>query len=124
MSYLVPTVIEKSGSGERAYDLYSRLLKDRIVVLGTEINDTSANLLTAQLLFLEAEDPEKDICLYINSPGGSVTSTLGIYDTMQIVGPDVSTVPRKGWGGRPRGRRYCWLGGRPASGWRCRTRES
>lgn len=92
MSYLVPTVIEQSPRGERAYDIYSRLLKDRIVVLGTEINDASANLLTAQLLHLEAEDPDKDICLYINSPGGSVTSTFGIYDTMQIIGPDVSTV--------------------------------
>jgi len=92
MSYLVPTVIEQSPKGERAYDIYSRLLRDRIVVLGTEINDTSANLLTAQLLFLEAEDPEKDISLYINSPGGSVTASLGIYDTMQIIRPDVSTV--------------------------------
>lgn len=92
MSYLVPTVIEQTSRGERAYDIYSRLLKDRIVVLGTEINDTTANLLTAQLLFLEAEDPEKDICLYINSPGGSVTATLGIYDTMQIIRADVSTV--------------------------------
>jgi len=92
MSYLVPTVIEQSPRGERAYDIYSRLLKDRIVVLGTEINDASANLLTAQLLHLEAEDPDRDICLYINSPGGSVTSTFGIYDTMQIIGPDVSTV--------------------------------
>jgi ATP-dependent Clp protease protease subunit len=92
MSYLVPTVIEQSPRGERAYDIYSRLLKDRIVLLGTEINDTSANLLTAQLLHLEAEDPDKDICLYVNSPGGSVTATLGIYDTMQVIGPDVSTV--------------------------------
>ena len=92
MSYLVPTVIEQSPRGERAYDIYSRLLKDRIVLLGTEINDTTANLLTAQLLHLEAEDPDRDICLYINSPGGSVTATLGIYDTMQLIGPDVSTV--------------------------------
>jgi len=92
MSYLVPTVIEQSPRGERAYDIYSRLLKDRIVLLGTEINDASANLLTAQLLHLEAEDPHKDICLYVNSPGGSVTATLAIYDTMQIIGPDVSTV--------------------------------
>jgi ATP-dependent Clp protease, protease subunit len=92
MSYLVPTVIEQSARGERAYDIYSRLLKDRIVVLGTEINDASANLLTAQLLFLEAEDPEKDISLYINSPGGSVTATLGIYDTMQIIRSEVSTI--------------------------------
>ena len=92
MSYLVPTVIEQSARGERAYDIYSRLLRDRIVVLGTEINDTTANLLTAQLLFLEAEEPEKDISLYINSPGGSVTATLGIYDTMQIIRSEVSTI--------------------------------
>jgi ATP-dependent Clp protease protease subunit len=92
MSYLVPTVIEQSQRGERAYDLYSRLLKDRIVVLGGEINDTVANLLTAQLLHLEAEDPDKDVCLYINSPGGVVTSTLAIYDTMQVIAPEVSTV--------------------------------
>jgi ATP-dependent Clp protease protease subunit len=91
VSYLVPTVIEQSPRGERAYDIYSRLLKDRIVVLGTEINDASANLLTAQLLHLESEDPEKDIALYINSPGGSVTATLGIYDTMQIIRADVAT---------------------------------
>ena len=92
MSYLVPTVVEQTSKGERAYDLYSRLLRDRIIVLGTEINDASANLLTTQLLFLEAEDPDKDICLYINSPGGSVTATLGIYDTMQIIRPEVSTI--------------------------------
>lgn len=91
MSYLVPTVIEQSPRGERAYDIYSRLLKDRIVVLGTEINDTTANLLTAQLLHLESEDPDKDIGLYINSPGGSVTATLAIYDTMQIIRPQVAT---------------------------------
>ena len=92
MSYLVPTVIEQSARGERAYDIYSRLLKDRVVMLGTEINDSSAGLLMAQLLHLEAENPEQDICLYINSPGGSVTSTFAIYDTMQYVRPDVSTV--------------------------------
>jgi ATP-dependent Clp protease protease subunit len=92
MSYLVPTVIEQSSRGERAYDIYSRLLRDRIVILGTEINDATANLLTAQLLFLEAEDAEKDIYLYINSPGGSVTATLGIYDTMQIIRPAVATI--------------------------------
>jgi ATP-dependent Clp protease, protease subunit len=92
MSCLVPTVIEQTSRGERAYDIYSRLLRDRIVVLGSEINDTSANLLTAQLLFLEAEDHEQDISLYINSPGGSVTATLGIYDTMQIIRPQVSTI--------------------------------
>ena len=91
MSYLVPTVIEQSPRGERAYDIYSRLLKDRIIVLGTEINDTTANLLTAQLLHLESEDPEKDIALYINSPGGSVTATLAIYDTMQVIRADVAT---------------------------------
>lgn len=92
MSYLVPTVIEQSQRGERAYDIYSRLLKDRIVMLNTEITDGSASLLTAQLLHLESEDPDRDICLYINSPGGSVTATFAIYDTMQYVGPDVSTV--------------------------------
>jgi len=91
-SYLVPTVVEQSSRGERAFDIYSRLLKDRIVMLNTEINDDSAGLLIAQLLHLEAEDPDKDISLYINSPGGSVTSTLGIYDTMQFVHPDVSTM--------------------------------
>jgi ATP-dependent Clp protease protease subunit len=92
MSYLVPTVIEQSLRGERAYDIYSRLLKDRIVMLNTEITDSSASLLTAQLLHLESEDPDRDICLYINSPGGSVTATFAIYDTMQYVRPDVSTV--------------------------------
>ncbi len=92
MNYLVPTVIEQTSRGERAYDIYSRLLKDRIAMLSTEINDSSASLLTAQLLHLEAEDPDKDISLYINSPGGSVTSTFAIYDTMQIVQCDVSTV--------------------------------
>lgn len=92
MNYLVPTVIEQTNRGERAYDIYSRLLKDRIAMLSTEINDASASLLTAQLLHLEAEDPEKDISLYINSPGGSVTSTFAIYDTMQIIRCDVSTV--------------------------------
>ena len=91
MSYLVPTVVEQSPRGERAYDIYSRLLKDRIIVLGTEINDTTANLLTAQLLHLESEDPEKDIAVYINSPGGSVTATLAIYDTMQVIRADVAT---------------------------------
>lgn len=91
-NYLVPTVIEQSSRGERAYDLYSRLLKDRIVMLTTQIDDASASLLCAQLLHLEAEDPEKDVCLYINSPGGSVTSTFAVYDTMQIIRPDVSTV--------------------------------
>lgn len=92
MSILVPTVIEKSQFGERAYDIYSRLLKERIIFLGGHVDDTVANLVIAQLLFLESEDPKKDINLYINSPGGSVTSGLAVYDTMQHVKPDVSTI--------------------------------
>ena len=92
MSYLVPMVIEQTHRGERAYDIYSRLLKDRIVFIGSPINDDLANLIVAQLLFLESEDPEKDIHLYINSPGGVVTGGLSIYDTMQYIKPDVSTV--------------------------------
>ncbi len=89
---LVPTVIEKTHLGERAYDIYSRLLKDRIIFLGTAIDDTVANLIIAQMLFLESQDKSKDIKLYINSPGGSVTSGLAIYDAMQYVKPDVSTI--------------------------------
>ncbi len=89
---LVPIVIEQTNRGERAYDIYSRLLKDRIIFLGAPIDDIFANLIIAQLLFLEAEDPEKDINLYINSPGGSVTSGLGIYDTMQYVKPPITTI--------------------------------
>lgn len=89
---LIPTVIEKTNMGERAYDIYSRLLKERIIFLNDEINDHSANLVIAQLLFLANEDPKKDISLYINSPGGSVTSTMAIYDTMQFIKPDVSTI--------------------------------
>lgn len=89
---LVPIVIEQTNRGERAYDIYSRLLKDRIIFLGAPIDDVFANLVIAQLLFLEAEDPEKDINLYINSPGGSVTSGLGIYDTMQYVKPPINTI--------------------------------
>ena len=92
MSNLVPMVVEQTGRGERAYDIYSRLLKDRIVFLGTEINDDVANLVTAQFLFLESEDPEKEISFYINSPGGSVTAGLAIYDTMQFIKPPVSTL--------------------------------
>ncbi len=91
-SMMIPMVIEKSSSGERAYDIYSRLLKDRIVFLGGPIDDDVANLVIAQLLFLEAEDPKKDISLYINSPGGSVTSTLAMVDTMNHVKPSVSTI--------------------------------
>ena len=89
---LVPIVIEQTGRGERAYDIFSRLLRDRIVMLGGGINDEFSNLIVAQLLFLESEDPEKDIYLYINSPGGSVTAGLAIYDTMQYIKPDVSTL--------------------------------
>jgi ATP-dependent Clp protease protease subunit len=89
---LVPTVIESTGRGERAYDIYSRLLKDRIVFVGGEINDQMANLIVAQLLFLQSEDPEKDIGIYINSPGGSVSASLSIYDTMQYVRPDILTL--------------------------------
>ena len=89
---LVPIVVENTGRGERAYDIYSRLLRERIVFLADEINDIVASLVTAQLLFLEAEDPDKDIYLYVNSPGGSVTAGLAIYDTMQYIRPPVSTL--------------------------------
>lgn len=89
---LVPIVVEQTGRGERAYDIFSRLLKERIVFIGTPIDDTIASLVIAQLLFLESEDPDKDINLYINSPGGSVTSGLAIYDTIQYIRPDVSTI--------------------------------
>ena len=92
MSILIPFVVEQTGRGERSYDIYSRLLKDRIVFLGGQISDEVSNLITAQLLFLESEDPEREINLYINSPGGSVTAGLAIYDTMQFVKPPVSTL--------------------------------
>ncbi|MRI58315.1 MAG: ATP-dependent Clp endopeptidase, proteolytic subunit ClpP [Epsilonproteobacteria bacterium] len=92
MSYYVPFVIERTGRGERSYDIYSRLLKDRIVMLSGEINDAVASSIVAQLLFLEAEDPDKDIYLYINSPGGVITSGMSIYDTMNYIKPDVSTI--------------------------------
>jgi ATP-dependent Clp protease, protease subunit len=92
MSTLVPIVVEQTSRGERSYDIYSRLLKDRIILLGTPINDQVANLVVAQLLFLAAEDPEKDIYLYINSPGGSISAGMAIYDTMQHVKPDVQTI--------------------------------
>ncbi len=91
-SSLVPIVVEQTPRGERAYDIYSRLLQDRIIILGTPIDDTVANIIVAELLFLEAQDPEKDIYFYINSPGGAVTSTLAIYDTMQYIKPDVTTI--------------------------------
>lgn len=90
--HLIPTVIEQTNRGERAYDIYSRLLKDRIIMLGSPIDDSVANSIVAQLLFLEAEDPDKDISLYINSPGGSITAGMAIYDTMQFIKPDVSTI--------------------------------
>lgn len=92
MPHLVPIVVENTSKGERSYDIYSRLLKDRIIVLDTEVSDHSASLIVAQMLFLEAEDPEKDILLYINSPGGSVSAGLSIYDTMQYIRCDVSTI--------------------------------
>ncbi len=89
---LVPMVVEQTNRGERSYDIYSRLLKDRIVILGDEVNQVTSNLIVAQLLFLEAEDPDKDIMLYINSPGGSISDGMAIYDTMQYIKPDVSTI--------------------------------
>jgi len=92
MPNLVPMVLERTSEGERSYDLYSRLLKDRIVMLDTDVNESSASLIVAQLLFLESEDPEKDILFYINSPGGVVTAGMSIYDTMQFIKPDVSTI--------------------------------
>ncbi len=91
-NYVIPTVFEQTSRGERYYDIYSRLLKDRIIFLGTPIDDTIANLIMAQMLHLESDDPDKDIFLYINSPGGSITSLFAIYDTMQYIKPDVSTV--------------------------------
>ena len=92
MSYLIPTVIEKTSMGERAFDIYSRLLKERIIFLGSGIDDDSANIVIAQMLFLESEDPKKDIKLYIHSPGGSVSAAMAIYDTMRFLKPDVSTM--------------------------------
>jgi len=112
---LVPMVIEQTSRGERAYDIYSRLLRDNIIFLGTPIDDNVANLIIAQMLFLEAEDPEKDISLYINSPGGSITAGMAIYDTMQFIRPDVTTIcigQAASMGavllaGGTRGKRYC-----------------
>src|SRR5579884_1358469 len=89
---LIPMVVEQTNRGERAYDIYSRLLRDNIIFIGTPIDDNVANLVTAQLLFLEAEDPEKDVSLYVNSPGGVVTAGMAIYDTMQFIRPDVATI--------------------------------
>jgi ATP-dependent Clp protease protease subunit len=115
MGYLVPMVVEQTGRGERAYDIYSRLLKDRIVFVGTPIDDSVANLVVAQLLFLQAEDPDKEISLYINSPGGSATAGMAIYDTMQHVKPPISTIcvglaasmAAVLLAGGTKGRRYC-----------------
>jgi ATP-dependent Clp protease protease subunit len=115
MSYLVPVVVEQTGRGERAYDIYSRLLKDRIIFVGSAIDDQIANLVVAQLLFLQAEDPDKEVSIYINSPGGSVTAGLAIYDTMQHIKPAVSTIcvglaASMGaliLAGGTKGRRYC-----------------
>jgi len=90
-NYMIPMVVEQTGRGERAYDIFSRLLKDRIIFVGTPIDDNVANLVIAQLLFLEAEDPEKDIFIYIDSPGGSVTAGMAVYDTMQFIRPDIAT---------------------------------
>jgi ATP-dependent Clp protease protease subunit len=109
---LVPIVVEQTNRGERSYDIYSRLLKDRIIMIGTAIDDHIANLIIAQLLFLEAEDPDKDIHLYVNSPGGVVTSGLAIYDTMQYIRPDVSTICMG---------QACWPPAPPASATRCPT---
>ena len=107
---LVPYVIEQTSRGERSYDIYSRLLKDRIIFLGEEVSDVSASVVVAQLLFLEAEDPEKDIHLYINSPGGSVTAGLAIYDTMQYIKCDIETVWQQVWD------HFCWQEVRRARG--------
>ena|SRR5271168_5100775 len=119
MSVLVPYVVEQTGRGERSYDIYSRLLKDRIVFLGGTVTDDLANLVTAQLLFLESEDPEREINMYINSPGGSVTAGLAIYDTMQFVKPPVSTLCV---GQAASMDRCCWLQEPKGGDMRCRTR--
>ena len=106
---LIPMVVEQTNRGERAYDIYSRLLRDSIIFIGTPIDDNVANLITAQLLFLEAEDPERDISLYINSPGGSISAGLAIYDTMQFIRNDVTTICRRTGGEhgcRPAGGRF------------------
>ena len=114
-------VVEQTSRGERAFDIYSRLLNERIVFLGTPVDDQIANLIVAQLLHLESEDPDKDISLYINSPGGSVYAGLAIYDTMQFIKPDVR---RSASASRCRWARCCWPAARRASAWRCPTRRS
>ena len=117
---LVPYVIEQTSRGERSYDIYSRLLKERIIFLGEEVNDVTASLIVAQMLFLEAEDPEKDIQFYINSPGGSVTAGMAIYDTMQYVKCDVSTV----WEWQPAWEPFCLQEEPRERDWRCLTQRS
>lgn len=117
---LVPMVVEQTSRGERAYDIYSRLLKERLIFLVGPIDDHMANVIVAQLLFLEADNPEKDISIYINSPGGVVTAGMAIYDTMQYIKPDVSTICVGQ--GTPRWARCCWHPVRPASAMRCRIR--
>jgi ATP-dependent Clp protease protease subunit len=120
-SVLVPMVVEQTSRGERAYDIYSRLLKENIIFMGTPVDDSIANLIIAQLLFLEAEDPEKDISIYINSPGGSITSGLAILDTMAFIRPDIVTICV----GRPHPwRRYCWRRAPRASGSACSIHAS
>jgi len=118
---LVPYVVEQTSRGERSYDIFSRLLNDRIVMLSEEVNDTTASLVVAQLLYLEAQDPDKDIQFYINSPGGSVSAGLAIYDTMQYIKPDVSTIC-VGMG--PRWARFCSRPAPGASASRCQTPRS
>ena len=115
---LVPVVVEQDARGERSFDIFSRLLNERVVFLGTAIDEQVANLIVAQLLHLEAEDPEKDIQLYVNSPGGAVYAGLAIYDTMQFIKPDVATIC---YGIAMSAARSCWPAERRASGWRCPT---
>ena len=117
----IPMVIEQSGRGERSFDIYSRLLKERVVFLVGEVNDQTANLVVAQLLFLESENPDKDISLYINSPGGSVTAGMSIYDTMQFIKPDVSTMCL---GFAASMVRFCWRLEPKASAFRCPIQKS
>ena len=119
---LVPMVVEQTNKGERSYDIYSRLLNDRIVFLSEEVNDTTASLVVAQLLYLEAQDPDKDIQFYINSPGGSITAGMAIYDTMNYIKCDVSHHLHRHGG--QHGAVFCWRQGPRASVWRCPTARS
>ena len=118
---LVPYVVEQTSRGERSYDIFSRLLNDRIIILSEEVNSTTASLIVAQMLYLEAQDPDKDIQFYINSPGGSVTDGMAIYDTMQFISV---TCPPSAWAWPPRWARSCCPPARRASAWRCPTRRS